>query len=73
MYTLYQSVSRIPLPTSLTLGHLPPGGRVVGRENKSPTHREMAIYWPERSRKSMGVNFSLPNRSMNRWHLIKNA
>jgi len=24
MYTLYQLVSRIPLPTSLTLGH-PPG------------------------------------------------
>ena len=44
MYTIYQLVSRIPLPTSLTLGHLPPGGRFVGRENKSPTHREMAIY-----------------------------
>ena len=28
MYTVYQLVSRIPLPTSLTLGHLPPGGRV---------------------------------------------
>ena len=35
--------------------------------------REMAIYWSERSRKSMGVNFSLPNRSINRWHLTKKA
>ncbi len=34
MYTLYQLVSRIPLPTSLTLGHLPPGGRFVGRETR---------------------------------------
>ena len=34
MYTVYQSVSRIPLPTSLTLGHLPPGGRFVGRETR---------------------------------------
>ena len=25
MYTLYQLVSRIPLPTSLTLGTFPPG------------------------------------------------
>ena len=37
MYTVYQLVSRIPLPTSLTLGHLPPGGRFVGRENKPPS------------------------------------
>ena len=37
MYTVYQSVFRIPLPTSLTLGHLPPGGRFVGRGNKPPT------------------------------------
>ena len=34
MYTVYQSVSRISLPTSLTLGHLPPGGRFVGRETR---------------------------------------
>ena len=34
MYTVYQLVSRIPLPTSLTLGHLPPGGRFVGRETR---------------------------------------
>ena len=39
MYTVYQSVSRIPLPTSLMLGHLPPGGRLGGTGNPFPTRR----------------------------------
>ena len=34
MYTLYQSVSRIPLPSRLSAAHLPPGGRFVGRETR---------------------------------------
>jgi len=42
MYTVYQSVSRIPLPTSLTLGF--PPGKVCGTGNPSPTAWEMAIW-----------------------------
>ena len=39
MYTVYQLVSRIPLPTSLTLAHLPPGGRVNSPINGNLAHR----------------------------------
>ena len=34
MYTVYQLVSRIPLPSRLSAAHLPPGGRFVGRETR---------------------------------------
>ena len=34
MYTVYQLVSRSPLPSRLSAAHLPPGGRFVGRETR---------------------------------------